>query len=264
MTMSYCVQIGEPTSDNIQEIIDTTFAHIDATYNTWNPNSEVSKLNNTPAKTPIRLSRELATFLHTLDQLVRLTDGRFDPTIAPAKKALLAGKQTPKTEAIGWHNLHFSGNHVWKDYGATTLDLGGAAKGHGVDLLFTALKETGYQNIYVEWGGEIRTSGKPTKTRPWTIAIRGGETLTLKDKAIATSGNYMQQWQINNRLVTHIIDPKTQKPLELGSITSTSVLAPSCVEADAIATALMLFPSPQEAQVYAQKHNIHAWINGAR
>lgn len=262
MTMGYSVQIGDlhPDLDTVEAVILSTFSQINQIYNNWNPESEVSKLNALPAGQKRRLSSDLAAFLKRIDGIVLLTEGRFDPTVAPIKNSLLEGHLCSESAAVGWDKIHLEGDLFWKEHDATAIDLDGAAKGYAVDLIVERLEEAGYHNLYVEWGGEIRTTGSHPQGRPWKIAIRGGETLEMKKSAIATSGSYLQNWTIDKTLYTHIIDPITKKPLANTPITSASVMSKNCFEADAIATALMLFPSKEEAYAWAEAHNLKIWL----
>ncbi len=260
MTMGYHIQIGDPNPDldHIETLVRATFTEVDQTYNNWNPDSEISQLNHLQPRQIVALSPQLATFLKKIDHIIHLTQGRFDPTIAPIKTALLAG--TLATPTIGWEHIHLENTLFWKDQNVT-LDLGGVAKGYAVDLLTERLTQAGYQNLYVEWGGEIRTTGHHPKKRPWKIAILGGKTLTLTTTALATSGSYLQKWTLDGTTYTHIIDPSTKKPLlEEGPITSVTVQCTSCYEADALATAIMLFPSKEEAYAWAEEHGIKIWL----
>ncbi len=269
MTIPYCVQIAQP-SPLAENIISSTFAEINAIYNNWNPHSEISKLNTLKAFEKQQLSPELYSFLQFTNSIVRLTEGRFDPTVASLhqlwKKSLKENHLPSEIElqnlspAIGWDKIHLEEGHFWKEQDATTLDLCGIAKGYAVDLITERLQAAGLRDIYVEWGGEIRTSGNHPDNRPWKIGIIGLIPLELKNEAIATSGSYIQQWTIDSITYTHIIDPRTQKPLNNAPITSATVIAPTCAEADALATAFMLFPTCAEAQSWAQNHGISLYL----
>ncbi len=259
MTMRYCIQTGSAKPD-LEEIVVSTFEEVNRVFNNWNPESEISKLNALPAHQKMELSPSLATLLQRVDRLVTLTEGRFDPTVASIKEKLLKGELTSSSPHVGWKTLHIEGSCFWKDYGETALDLGGAAKGYAVDLISERLQASGCRNLYVEWGGEIRTVGSHPEGRAWKVAIWGGKTLKIRNQAIATSGSYFQNWTIDGARYTHIIDPATQKPLQDPPITSATVMSSSCFEADALATALMLFPSVKEAKAWARKHGIKAYL----
>ena len=155
--------------------------------------------------------------------------------------------------AIGFDKVHFEEGHFWKDHDATSLDLSGIAKGYAIDLLLERLcLEMNISDLFVEWGGEIRAAGKHPEGRAWNIFIsRLGQTvdtLNLNDQAIASSGDYLQNWTIDSITYCHIIDPRHLRPLQNGSITSASVLAPTCALADGLATAAMLFDTIEEGK----------------
>lgn len=261
MTMAYTIHIGDPHPDPLllAHLVETTFAEVDQIYNNWNPHSELSALNQLPAGKVVRLSPALATLLHKVEALVGVTEGRFDPTVAPLKKQLLQGVCPTPTSAVGWHCLHLEGDQFWKEYEETSLDLGGVAKGYAVDLLVERLQQAGYHHVYVSWGGEGRTAGAHPAGRPWRIAILGGELLELSSGAVATSGTYVQSWTIEGKRYTHLIDPRTQTTLDPdhAPFASATVLAPTCCEADALATALLLFPSLADAHSWATTHHIN-------
>lgn len=263
----------------VQHVIDKTFLEIDEVYNKWNPQSEISRINALPAQTPHILSPSLARFLEKTDVLVKLSGGRFDPTVEPLqqlwKDKLMQGKIPSIAEVeglrpcIGWHTLHLSNGILIKKEGATKLDLGGIAKGYCVDLLIERLHQLGLDHLYVEWGGEIRTLGRHPSGRPWRVFItRLGNpdpahalaTIELVDSALATSGDYFQNWTITTRegaerSYCHVFNPHTLSPLEVkpGSIASASLLAPDCMTADALAKVLMLFDTQAEAMAWFEE-----------
>jgi thiamine biosynthesis lipoprotein len=269
MTIPYRILIGKDLTffekKRIQSIIDDAFHHIDQTYNYWNPYSEISRLNQLKGLKKQKISAEMMSFLERTSQIVQLTEGRFDPTVRPLYqlwKTNMDKGYTPTSNeieallpAIGWKHIHYSEGFFWKDHDATSLDLGGIAKGYCVDLIAERLRSAGYENFYIEWGGEIFAGGKHPDDRPWRIYIsKNGNPdveealaiVDLNDAAIATSGNYYQNWVVKTEAktikYTHIINPKTGYPLESDhrSITSASVEAPNCMLADALATALMM------------------------
>lgn len=285
MTIPYRILIGErldrKKSQRVQQIIDQVFQEVDETYNDWNPESELSKLNRLKAGEALQLSPLLAKLLKQAGDWVALTEGRFDPTVRPLVKlwqTKLESGIAPTDEeiktlmpSIGWHNLSIQGTTFIKNHDETQLDLGGIAKGACVDQLVEELNTQGYPHVYVEWGGEIRTSGQHPGQRPWRVFIshlgnpdpsQAIEILELREQGIATSGDYHQQWNIKRggttACYTHIIDPRTGYPLAVtsSSISSVTVLAPSCCLADALATAAMLFDSPEECQAWLAKSRV--------
>lgn len=282
MTMQYKVLVGHPIdtaqSRKINTVIAQTFHETDTIFNKWNPSSEVSELNQLKAGISTSLSPLLQRLFKETDQIVKLGQGRFDPTIEPLQQlwkdklqqgAIPSDHETAQiASAIGWNKIDFSDGVFKKQHDNTQLDFGGVAKGLCIDLILERLKAEGFENLFVEWGGEIRASGQHPEGRQWTIYIsRLGDndvdhaisTLHLNDQAIATSGDYLQNWTIKSsdkEIITyfHIFDPKTLRPLEAShtSIASTSVLASNCALADGLATISMMFSSPSEATAWAE------------
>lgn len=283
MTIDYKILVGDPLSLEkklqIQKIIDATFQEIDDIFNKWNPSSEISCLNGLPANTARLLSPQLANFLVQCDNLVCISEGRFDPTIEPLqklwKKHLELGKIPSNQEIealkpfIGWNTIHFANGVFLKDHAHTQLDFGGIAKGLCVDMLIERLHLAGLNSLYVEWGGEIRTLGFHPSHRPWRVYISHLDNIDpsqaiahvdLVDCALATSGDYFQNWKIRTengkeRIFCHILNPLTLTPLEIkpGSAASASLKASDCLTADALAKVLMLFDDPADAKQWIGK-----------
>lgn len=283
MTIRYRLLIGQSLTDNqrqvIQAIVEQTFDEVNRYYNKWNADSELSQLNRLPANEKRQLSPQLYQFLLKVGEIVKWTEGRFDPTVEPIQqlwKQYLEQGQTPTQEeilalrpCIGWDKIHLNDGFFFKDDSRTSLDLGGIAKGYCVDLIVERLNQAGFANVFMEWGGEIRASGEHPSHRPWNIYISRFEDarpnhalayVSLKDQAIATSGDYFQFWTAKTtsgeqKIYTHIFNPLTLQPLEVkpGSIASASLLADSCILADGLAKVAMLFDSLEEAQQWTMQ-----------
>ncbi|SPN73479.1 Thiamine biosynthesis lipoprotein ApbE precursor,thiamine biosynthesis lipoprotein ApbE,ApbE family [Chlamydia serpentis] len=279
MTISYRIIIGKSLSvkekRELSQQIRGCFHRINSIYNNWNPDSELSIINRAPAGIPITLSTELAGFLNEVDKIYKLSEGRFDPTLGHLKTLwiLYLKRQVLPPQAvweehykeIGWKHLtfNFETKSLIKNHPEVQLDLCGIVKGYAVDCLNEICKNV-CPNNYVEWGGEIKTSGHHPSGRPWRVfSTATSEILDINNIGIATSGNDFQKWFINGKTYTHILDPQTGKPLELTTypIQSVSVVHPSCTYADAIATILMTFTSKAEAKRWAEEHHFLAYIN---
>ena len=153
---------------------------------------------------------------------------------------------------------------VRKSLTAVRVDLSSLAKGFGVDQIADALKTLEIQDYMVEVGGEIRTSGLNPSGRPWQIAVevpvtagRGIQRVVpLGDLALATSGDYRNYFEQDGVHFCHIIDPRTGRPVS-HRLASVSVLADTCMEADALATALFVL-GPEDGLQLAATQGIPA------
>lgn len=283
MTMHYHVIIGDVLNtqekDHVQLAIDDTFFQVNQIFNRFNPKSELSRLNQLKSGEKMKVSDPLWELMILTDRIVHLTEGNFDPTVWTVqhvwKRHLENGEiptpeeLSPYTQAVGWHSLHLDQKMVWKDHTQTEIDLSGIAKGHAIDLLIKSLNERGYEDVYVEWGGEIAASGQHPEGRPWTIAItppnerhpdHAVEVVSLKHQGAATSGDYIQYWPVKHERFTHIMNPMTLTPLKRCD-RSVTVCAPSCAMADALATASMVANSPEDVQKWTENlEEVTCWF----
>lgn len=271
MHIDYHVQVGDPLTapqaEKIKKIITKTFEEIDTTFNDWNPSAEISQASKLQAFEKKRLSPSLLALLEKVDTFYIQSGKKFDITIAPLlilyREAFKRG-ELPSEEKIraaekcvGWEKVHIEEGYLWKEESSTSFDLGGIAKGLAVDMLTEKLQEAGFSSTYVEWGGEVRTRGRHPSGRPWRVAIENSpQVIELENEAIATSGDSYQYWKVGEREYFHIIDPQSKKPLEkkVGGISTTSVVAPTCLEADVLATILMLFEDAPQAEEWITTH----------
>ena len=279
MTIEYHISIGDPLpirkkrkqNKSLQQLLKRSIPSITNGIRNLNSAGSTGFLPDPaqPFATTLSISCAASSF-------VQLSEGRFDPTVEPLqnlwKERLERGVQPSDEEinalrpCIGWHTLHLSDGSLWKEDSRTQLDLGGAAKGLCVDLLIERLHAAGLDNLFVEWGGEMRTLGIHPSGRPWHVYITHLENpdpaaaiahLDLKGQALATSGDYFQNWTIKTTegkelTYCHIFNPLTLAPLVVkpGSVASASLMARNCVTADALAKVLMLFDSANEAQAW--------------
>ena len=127
------------------------------------------------------------------------------------------------------------------------LDLCGIAKGYGVDCLSRVMQRWGLSDHLVSIDGEVRASGCKPGGDAWCVGLEkpvegvrdSTFALELADVAIATSGSYRQKRTIAGQTVSHTMHPQQGQPV-CNSVLSVSVLAETCMEADAWATALMV------------------------
>jgi len=138
------------------------------------------------------------------------------------------------------------------------IDLSSVAKGVAVDVAAETLLRCGFTNFLINAGGEIRVSSSGEKewhvgiqTPKENVAVKDiieNDILKVKNKAIATSGNYRNYFKEGTNTYSHIIDPKSGRPVKT-SVISVSVTATTCAEADAWATAFFTLKSVDAIQL---------------
>mgnify|MGYP000864329482 CR=1 FL=1 len=186
------------------------------------------------------------------------TGGRFNPAIG--KLIRLWGFHTSDYPIVGpaptqeqidailalepsSRDIHIDGLELSSDNPAVSLDFGGIAKGHAVDLTIERLRGMGITNAIVNAGGDLRAIGSHGD-RPWRVAVRkpgGGNIGYLEvqgDEAIFTSGNYERFRQDQTERYPHILDPANGWPAK--DIASVTVIANEGLLADVAATALVV------------------------
>lgn len=239
--------------------IESLLRELDHSLSTYAADSIITGINNNdPAAVPD------AHVLKVLAEALRVhqdTGGAFDPTIAPVARASGFGPNAATDiddqaidDAMRWVGMDqvtISRGRIIKKRPEISFDLNGIAQGYSVDVLGHFLETKGIANFMVEIGGEVLAMGVNAEGRAWRIGIdRPAEgnvfpgshleaILRLRDRALATSGNYRSFHEANGRKYTHCIDPRTGRSTE-SSLLSVTVTAPTCALADAYATACMV------------------------
>lgn len=250
--------------------IDSVLAQFDASLSTYIPTSKISQLN--ASKDHIKLSDETGFFKTCYlksKEIFRATAGSFDPSVFPLVKGwgFMGDTESPLSqdevnallEDIGFdqhHTIRFDGNSIelTKTNDGFQLDFNAIAQGYSVDVLGDFLDKRGQKNYYIEIGGELLLRGKNLKGTQWNIGIdipadkssthEIENIVSISDEAIATSGSYRKFYEKDGSRYAHFLNPKTGFPVQ-HSLLSASVIAPTCAEADAYATAFMVMGASQ-------------------
>ena len=237
---------------------DSLFNVINQSMSTYISDSDISKLNRNE---DVVLDDHFSRVFVTSQDVFKATNGAFDPTIGNVVNAWSFGADKNKfltdrstidslMQFVGLDKVQSTHTRqgtlkINKPKG-TYLEFNAIAKGYGVDVIGEFLETKGISNYLVEIGGEIRARGKNLeKDGPWRVGLDeprfdGGQSvykaISLKDEAMATSGTY-RKFKIDERgnRYAHIIDTKTGYPSKT-NILSVSVIAETCMIADAYAT----------------------------
>ena len=147
--------------------------------------------------------------------------------------------------------------------GDLRVDLSAIAKGYAADELANTLVSKGYPNVLVEIGGELRAIGVKPDGQPWwvdidTVGDHLPSRIALSGWSVATSGNNLRRRSFGDKSWSHSISPSTGQPLA-ESVSAVTVLHPGCMQADALATAIMV-KGIDEGLRFADRHRIAAQI----
>lgn len=253
-----------PEMNQIKTQVDSILNSINQQMSTYVANSEISLFNKIPTNSAIVISHEFKQVINRSLHWSNLSKGAFDISSLPLSSTWKKGKAdreydevwqpptdleiTLAKDRVGYDKIKLAQNSLIKSQKGQELDVNAIAKGWGVDRLFNFIKSIGYQNFMIEIGGEVRVLGKNNRGKAWRIgidspkpSIQPGEKIIavvpIINKAMATSGNYRNFYEFDSSKFSHIIDPRSGYAIE-SNISSVTVVAATCMDADAIATAL--------------------------
>jgi len=239
-----------------------TLQDINHSMSTFDSKSEISIFNRTKDITrSLPISDHFFQVMTQAHKLFQITNGAWDGTVKPIVNLWGFGHtkhhlQKPNDSQIeqclkqvGFQYIIITDHHLQKKVPNLELNLASIAKGFGVDQIAVVLEKHGIDDYLVEIGGEVFAKGKKTNGDPWRVGINRPEidadvhdvyfAISLQDKAIATSGDYRNYFIDGKERYSHVIDPKTGRPVSNG-IVSVSVISKNCTFADGLATALMV------------------------
>ncbi|OBT06546.1 FAD:protein FMN transferase ApbE [Vibrio sp. UCD-FRSSP16_10] len=256
-------------SQLMQAKIDALLEKVNDQMSTYRPDSELSQFNQYKGAEPVQLSQDMTTVIAESIRLNKLTEGALDVTVGPLVNLWGFGPEArpekmptdeelqARREMIGIKHLSLDDKGLSKDLPDLYVDLSTIAKGWGVDVVANFLESQGVQRYLVEVGGELRLKGNNSKDIPWKIAIekpivdaRQQVELIVQpgDMAMATSGDYRNYFERDGIRYSHIINPKTGKPIA-HKVVSVTAIHPSCMTADGLATGLMVLGEKEGLQV---------------
>ena len=255
----YNLTYQHPEGKDLQEEVMKVFKQFDLSLSTFNDSSVISRINRNDES--IQTDAHFERMYQQAEIVSTLTGGAFDITVAPLVNAwgFGFGKQnrsaTPNVDSIlaftGFHKLQLIDHRIVKTDPRIMLDASAIAKGQASDVVAAFLEEQGCVNYMVEIGGEVTCKGMNPKGDDWQIGIdmpiddpavedRSLQTIVaISDVGLATSGNYRQYYYRNNKKYAHTINPRTGYPVD-HNLLSATVIAPTCMQAEAFATAFMV------------------------
>ena len=266
MGTTYSVKVvtgpeGLSDAANLDREIRTNLERMNALMSTWDGESELSRFNRFRSTDSFTLSRETFEVFQWSQKIGELTGGALDVTVASLLDAWGFGPGGKRDrvpdeaeiarlrQAVGMHlfELDEATLTVRKKRPDVRCELSAVAPGYAVDQLTTRLMARGFNDFLVDVGGELRAQGRNEEGRPWQIAIErpdaggaiGQRFVQLSDHSMTTSGDYRNFYEVDGVRLTHILDPRTGRPIT-NRLASVTVIDDLSVRADAFATALMV------------------------
>jgi len=258
--------------------IDSLLRNFDLSASIWVEESTISRINNNdPDVVPDRYFLDV---FRQAKEVSENTGGAFDITVGPLVNAWGFGFKN-KVDVdqhvvdsllplVDFNSVKLIDGKVIKTTPGIHIDFNAIAQGYSVDLLGGFLQQHGIDNYLVDIGGEVLARGNKPGDKLWVVGIEKpsesmnaqrtlNATLKLKNKAIATSGNYRKYYEVDGIRYSHTIDPKTGYPVK-HSMLSATVMADSTAKADAYATAFMVMGVEKTKKYLDQHPEIEAYL----
>ncbi|CAH9049826.1 FAD:protein FMN transferase [Pseudoalteromonas sp. CIP111854] len=269
----------ELTKEQLQKQIDDTLIAVNQSMSPWVNGSEINQFNalsnneimvisddfRAVIAESIRLGKSTGTLDVTMGPLIDLWG--FGPDKRPTQRPTQIQLDDMRSR-IGVDKLVLNEQGLAKTIAGLEISFSATAKGYGIDKVASLLEQLGIDNYMVEIGGELRVSGVKPNNKPWVIAIEQPDApmgqrqvhkaLKPGSNGIATSGDYRIFYEMDGETFTHLIDPATGMPVK-HDLVSVTVLHPSAMTADGLATALTVMGT-ERAKVYAEKHNLAVYL----
>lgn len=277
---TYSIAYRDAEKRNLQQQIDSVLNDFDFSLSIYNPKSIISRMNSND--TSVVADAYFTECFRLSSEVSRATDGAFDITVGPLVRAWGFGLKN-KDEItqqhidslrllVGMEKVALKDGKLVKSNPKIFVDVNAIAQGYSVDVIANYLESKGITEYLVEIGGETFGKGLNSRGKPWTIGIdkpydgnvAPGENLQAKVKlpsgmALATSGNYRKFYVENGVKYSHTIDPKLGYPAK-NTLLSVSVVAKSCADADAYATAFMVMGVDRAKQFLAKHPELEAYL----
>lgn len=266
-------------TEDIQPLIEARLQEVDNSLSPFNEQSVITHINQGTSMATDSLFR---TVWRKAEEVYRLSDGAFDITCAPLINAWgfgfrSASDVTPEAidslrQFVGMDKVRLGADgRVVKDDPRTLFDCSAIAKGFGSDRVGMLFDSLGIQDYMVEIGGEVVVRGTNPKAGAWRIGISKPveDSLSVSQEldtivalthcALATSGNYRNFYYKNGRRYAHTVDPRLGIPVQ-HSVLSATVIAPTCMEADALATTFMVIGADSARRIVDARSDLRAYL----
>lgn len=263
---------GDTAPEQLDREIGERIEVLEQSMSTYRADSELSRFNAARGDEWYPVSIELCEVVATAVAVGNETGGALDVTVGPVvdlwgfgppgrvTAVPTASQVEAARQKTGLDRLHADCDRpaIRKSNPELKLDLSAIAKGYAVDEVSELLGQQGIADYLVEIGGELRASGRHPAGRPWSVGIERPDAdsrtvatvLPVIERAVATSGDYRNWFEVDGKRYSHAIDPRSGSPVshELAAVT---VVARTAMVADAYATALLVL-GPEEGPALAE------------
>ncbi len=228
---------------------------LEALLSSYRAESDVSRINAAAGDSLVLVAPETWALVQKSIELGEATSGAFDITFGPLGGAWDFRRAAPPSQPtiaaarslVDYRRLELAGRppRVGLPERGMRIGLGGIAKGYIVDRAAAVLQAAGFDNCMIDAGGDLCARGAGPSGGGWRVGVRDPRdpervlvTLTARNAAVVTSGDYQRYFFYEGRRYHHIIDPATGYPAP--HCRSVTVVAPDTGIADALATGIFV------------------------
>ncbi|MDZ7324721.1 FAD:protein FMN transferase ApbE [Kosakonia sacchari] len=266
------VDISPQQAQTLQQKIQTQLDADDHLMSTWKDDSALMRFNHSASTAPWPVSAAMADIVTTALRVGEKTAGAMDITVGPLVNLWGFGpdKQPVKTPSqaqidvakarTGLAHLtvinRAGEQFLQKDLPELFVDLSTVGEGYAADHLAKLMEQEGIARYLVSVGGALASRGMNAQGQPWRVAIQkptdrenvAQAVVDINGHGISTSGSYRNYYELDGKRISHIIDPRSGRPIQ-HALVSVTVIAPTALEADAWDTGLMVLGTEQAKEV---------------
>jgi len=276
---TYSATYEQPEGIDLQNKIEKRLHEFDLSLSTYVPQSVISRINRND--TTVRTDADFEEMFNVAKEVSDNTGGAFDITVGPLVKAWGFGfgnsshSKVPDVSKIlpyiGYHKVRIENHKLLKDDPHILVDANALAQGQSSDIIAKMLNDNGCRNYMIEIGGEIVCKGVNKKGQKWQIGIDKPiddststvneiqTIISISNCGLTTSGNYRKYYYLNGKKYAHEINPHTGYPV-VHNLLSATVIAPTCIQADAYATAFMVMGVDSSLQICKRIPNMDCYL----
>ncbi len=275
---TYHITYETPDTSDLKPEIESLLNDFSKLFSLYDPSSLISKINRNEETLVNNMFKYV---FNKSGQVWKESDGYFDVTVLPLVNAWGFGpgekvnmeksRLDSLLQFVGMEKIKIVDDRIIKEKPEIQLDFNAIAKGYSVDVVAEYFDNNKIKNYMIEIGGEIRTKGLNPNNKLWKIGVDRPDfgnmipgqqmqvILQMKNKSLATSGNYRKFYEEDGVKYAHSINPKTGYPSK-NQLLSTTVIANDCISADAWATAFMVMGLEKSIQLLENQNELEAYL----
>ena len=242
----------------------------------FDESSQTSFINRNAGIRTVTIDKEVYELIERSNRISRLCDGAFDISAGVLKKLynfrgenFTLPDHNKIKEALsktGYQKIELSPpDKVYLSTIGMRIGFGAIGKGYAADQVKKLLQKNGVSSGVINASGDLTAWGNRANGEPWKTGIAHPDNpseiivwLPVNELSVATSGNYIQYFDVNGVRYSHNIDPKTGYPVT--GIKSVSIISPCAELSDALATAVTVMGVNNGLHFINQLPQTHAII----